>query len=75
MAIISFNFSGWCRADIKTAFNLNELKSVDVSDMPAKELADKLNKGELSISFADVYAEAASVDNDISGYAAEEEDD
>jgi len=74
MAIISFNFSGWCRADIKTAFDLKELKSVDVSDMPAKELADKLNNGELSISFADVYAEAGKVENDISGYAAEEDD-
>lgn len=74
MAIISFNFSGWCRADIKTAFDLNALKSVDVSAMPAKELADKLNNGDLSISFADVYAEAGKVENDISRYTAGEDD-
>jgi len=68
MAILSFNFTGWCRADITKAFDIKSACIIDVSNMPAKELADRLNKGKLAINFVDVYADAGSVENEIDGF-------
>ena len=67
MAIISFDFSGWCRVDITEALD-EDGKEVDVSNMPAKELADKLNKGELLINFARAYADRSNGENEINGF-------
>jgi hypothetical protein len=75
MAILSFNFTGWCRADITKAFDIANEKHIDVSQMPAQELADKLEKGELTINFVDVYAEAAEVENEICDFTSAEDDD
>jgi hypothetical protein len=75
MAIISFDFSGWCRADITKAFDMDNRKEVDVSNMPAKELVDKLNKGELTINFASVYADQSNGENEITGFTPVEDDD
>ena len=75
MAIISFNFTGWCRADITNAVDIKNGCIIDVSNMPAKELADKLNKGELVINFVDVYADAGSVENEINEFTPVVDDD
>ena len=75
MAILSFNFTGWCRADITKVLDVSSGKEIDVSQMPAQELADKLEKGELTINFVDVYAEAAAVENEICDFTSTEEDD
>jgi hypothetical protein len=66
MPIMSFEFSGWCRADITTVFDGE--KDIDVSNMPASELAKKLNDGTYVIPFADVYSNAGSVENEINGF-------
>lgn len=66
MPIMSFNFTGWCRADITTVFDGEN--DIDVSNMPASELAKKLNNGTYTIPFAQVYADAATVENDITDY-------
>jgi hypothetical protein len=75
MAILSFNFTGWCRADIAKVFDVSIGKEIDVSQMPAQELADKLNKGVYSINFADTYAEAVKVENEICDFTSTEDDD
>jgi len=74
MAILSFNFTGWCRADITKAFDIKNDCIIDVSNMPAKELADQLNKGKLAINFVDVYANAGSVENEIDGFIPVDDD-
>ncbi len=74
MAIISFNFTGWCRADITKAFDIKSACIIDVSNMPAKELADRLNKGELAINFVDVYVDAGSVENEIDSFIPVDDD-
>jgi hypothetical protein len=74
MAILSFNFTGWCRADITKAFDIKSACIIDVSNMPAKELADRLNKGKLAINFVDVYADAGSVENEIDGFIPVDDD-
>jgi hypothetical protein len=75
MAIISFDFSGWCRADITKAFDKYGKEEVDVSNMPANELADKLNKGELLINFASVYADQSNGENQITGFTPVEDEE
>jgi hypothetical protein len=75
MAILSFNFSGWCRADITKAFDITKGKDIDVSKMSAEELADKLNNGELAINFTDVYEDAGSVENAVTDFTPVEEGD
>jgi hypothetical protein len=65
MAILSFNFTGWCRADITKALDIKSDCMIDVSNMPPQELAYRLNKGELAINFVDVYVDAGSVENEI----------
>ena len=53
MPQIDFSFQGWVRgADVTDATNAQGEK-VDVSNMDAKELAEKLEKGELFISLGD----------------------
>lgn len=53
MPNISFNFSGYINdARITTATNIDG-KTIDVSKMSAKELADALNEGSLFISLGD----------------------
>jgi len=74
MAILSFNFTGWCRADITKAFDKYGKEEVDVSNMPAKELADKLNKGELLINFASVYADQSNGENEINEFTPVDDD-
>ncbi len=66
MAILSFNFTGWCRADITEVFDGE--KAIDVSNMSASELAAKLNDGTYVIHFTDVYTNAGSVENEIDAF-------
>lgn len=75
MAILSFNFTGWCRSNITKAFDIANEKHIDVSQMPAQELADKLNKDVFRIHFADTYAEAARVENEICDFTSAEDED
>jgi hypothetical protein len=75
MAILSFNFTGWCRSNITKAFDIANEKHIDVSQMPAQELADKIEKGELTISFVDVYAEAEEVGNEMCDFTSAEDED
>ena len=75
MAILTFNFTGWCRSNITKAFDIANGKYIDVSQMPAQELADKIEKGELTINFVDVYAEAEEVENEMCDFTSTEDDD
>lgn len=53
MPRISFNFRGWVsRANVTEATNIDG-ETVDVSEMPATDLAAKLEAGELFISLGD----------------------
>lgn len=57
MPQIDFCFQGWVRgAEVNTATRLKddgEIEIVDVRNMPAQELVDKLNKYELCVSLGD----------------------
>ena len=72
MPILSFDFTGWCRSNIETVFDTKTLKDVDVSEMPANELVEKLNSGDYTLYFADVYADAARCDNTIDNFNADD---
>ena len=53
MPNVNFSFSGWVvDADVATATDANG-EEVDVSEMAGKELADKLEAGDLFISLGD----------------------
>lgn len=68
MRHVSFCFSGWVsNAEIEKAMTPDG-KEVDISKMDQQEFVDKLNKGELVISFADAYDNATSLYNDIFEY-------
>jgi hypothetical protein len=75
MAILSFNFTGWCRADITKALDIKSDCMIDVSNMPAQELAYRLNKGELAINFVDVYVDQSNGENEINGFTPFDDDD
>jgi len=53
MPKIDFCFSGWVRGCTVSVATDAEGKDVDVSQMDASELVDKLHNGELFISLAD----------------------
>ena len=58
MPKLSFTFSGYVNdALIEKAISVETLREVDVSHMTAEELRDKIEEGELAISFVDAYAE------------------
>lgn len=73
--IISFNFSGWCRGEVTEVFDTLQLKTISVENLSAKKLEEGLNNGRYSVNFADFYSEAGKVENEITGYVIEEDEE
>ncbi len=54
MPNISFSFTGWISAArVTKVLVVKSMLEIDVSDVDANELADKLNSGEWAISLSD----------------------
>jgi|3_EtaG_2_1085321.scaffolds.fasta_scaffold00329_27 hypothetical protein len=69
MPNITFTFSGWVRDEINTAHDIYG-KDVDVSKMPAAELAEKLEEGDLFISLGDHIYSSMKNEVELSDFAA-----
>jgi hypothetical protein len=44
-------------APIKEALDISTMRNIDVSHMTAEQLLEKINEGELAISFSDAYSD------------------
>lgn len=73
MPRIDLCFSGWIRgANVETAMNPTNGASVDVSNMPASELIEKLTSGELCMSLADALDNTRSSEVELFDFAVAE---
>jgi hypothetical protein len=58
MPKISFTFTGQVNnAEITTAMDISTMRDIDVSHLTSKELLQKIDDGELALSFPDAYAD------------------
>ena len=73
--IVSFEFSGSCKGKVTTVYDILNVKTIPVDTLTANELQKGLRNGRYSIAFADFYADADSVENEMTGYEVHDEDD
>jgi hypothetical protein len=72
--IVSFEFSGCCKGKVTTVYDILNIRTIPADTLTQDELQEGLRNGRYSIAFADFYADADSVENEITGYEVEDED-